>query len=530
MDTAPPLDQLRVSDLLARLGSDVLTPIDDQVTADPVVTECVLWDPDDLLPSSLGSILLMPSGAERTELSDVIDEAARLGYAALVLKFRGRSASELGLTNAPRSLRILATADDTPWASLLNLINAAVASSRAVIGGAHPNGPGDLFALADTIAATTGGAVTIENVNREVLGYSNLPGQAIDESRRSTILGRLVPGVPRLLAEYRQLASTREPVQFMGEDGDIPRCAVSVWMADRLLGSVWVLVPVESEANRVSQVLSDIVPVVALQMAKAEERSEVDRARRTEMLAAALGLSSAEAESARHDLRDRFPVVLMGFRMAGGVDSWDHRRIVDLLSVHAEVTRSRSLCAQVGSTAFVLLPQANSLRRARLRELAQTCRRVARDAMRLDMKAAYSGIVRDIQQLPETRLRLESALRWLVRPSTTAALCDIEAEYHHVVLQDLAESPMLAADRQIPVLRSMLQHDRQHHTSYARTVLAHLEHLGQVSAASAAMSIHENSYRYRLRRAAAEFGLDLGDPDITLALWMQLHAIRDALP
>jgi DNA-binding PucR family transcriptional regulator len=54
-------------------------------------------------------------------------------------------------------------------------------------------------------------------------------------------------------------------------------------------------------------------------------------------------------------------------------------------------------------------------------------------------------------------------------------------------------------------------------------VLAYLGTMGDISRTATQLTLHENTVRYRIRRAEELFGLDLADADTTLATWLQLR-------
>src|SRR5205807_518844 len=104
---------------------------------------------------------------------------------------------------------------------------------------------GDLFALANAVAAVVGGAVTIEDARSNVLAYSNLD-QPIDEPRRQTILGRRVPEdwTRRLRDEgvFRDLWASDGVIRFGDPDaGARMRLAVAIRAGTEVLGSIWVM-------------------------------------------------------------------------------------------------------------------------------------------------------------------------------------------------------------------------------------------------------------------------------------------------
>jgi DNA-binding PucR family transcriptional regulator len=69
----------------------------------------------------------------------------------------------------------------------------------------------------------------------------------------------------------------------------------------------------------------------------------------------------------------------------------------------------------------------------------------------------------------------------------------------------------------------LADHDRRRSTSYLETLRAYLDAFGDVSAAAEAVSLHPNSFRYRLRRIRELTGVDLGDRDDRLVMAIQLR-------
>ena len=65
--------------------------------------------------------------------------------------------------------------------------------------------PGDLFDLANTVAAQAGGAIAIADPEQTILAYSTLPDQPIDETRRSSILSLQVPHSAETDNDYRRV-------------------------------------------------------------------------------------------------------------------------------------------------------------------------------------------------------------------------------------------------------------------------------------------------------------------------------------
>ena len=90
-------------------------------------------------------------------------------------------------------------------------------------------------------------------------------------------------------------------------------------------------------------------------------------------------------------------------------------------------------------------------------------------------------------------------------------------------LEDLAvQEPLLRAGK----LQRLVEHDRVHATNHVATLRAYLDAFGDIPAAAAALSIHRNTFRYRLGRLLAISGLDLQDPDERLITDLQLRFQR----
>jgi len=62
------------------------------------------------------------------------------------------------------------------------------------------------------------------------------------------------------------------------------------------------------------------------------------------------------------------------------------------------------------------------------------------------------------------------------------------------------------------------------------TLRAWLDAFGDVNAAAAAVYVHPNTFRYRLRRLADVGGIDLGDPEARFAAMLQLRVVSPRPP
>jgi DNA-binding PucR family transcriptional regulator len=89
-------------------------------------------------------------------------------------------------------------------------------------------------------------------------------------------------------------------------------------------------------------------------------------------------------------------------------------------------------------------------------------------------------------------------------------------------LRDLIEA---RGDQHTGPIARLYAYDQQHNTSLVETLRAWLDAFGDVIAAAAAVYVHPNTFRYRLRRLAEVGALDLDDPEARFAAMLQLRAL-----
>ena len=88
------------------------------------------------------------------------------------------------------------------------------------------------------------------------------------------------------------------------------------------------------------------------------------------------------------------------------------------------------------------------------------------------------------------------------------------------MLKELARSPDLAPFREL--VRPLEEHDRARRSDLVRTLRAYFAAGGNASEAAERLFLHRNSMLYRLERIQKLTGLDLKDPDASLALRLGL--------
>ncbi|WP_330292061.1 helix-turn-helix domain-containing protein [Streptomyces sp. NBC_00576] len=72
-------------------------------------------------------------------------------------------------------------------------------------------------------------------------------------------------------------------------------------------------------------------------------------------------------------------------------------------------------------------------------------------------------------------------------------------------------------------LTRLAAYDAEHGGALVDTLRAYLDHFSDVPAASRALGVHPNTFRYRIRRVREVCGIELDDPDARLLAQLQLR-------
>jgi PucR C-terminal helix-turn-helix domain/GGDEF-like domain len=540
----PPVARMQVpvlSQLLAALGPSPLRLLTSPTAASTPVSGVWIHEPRAALPPARHALLLAvgarPASAEAQQL---LRQAAQAGHAGLVIKSYGEPAGPLTAAAEEAGLALLAADEDLAWHHLDALISAALAAVARPGGGGSATAVGDLFALANAIAAMVGGAAAIEDPYLHVLAYSTLPGQPIDEHRQQGILGLQVPYVPVNEAQYRELGRTAGVCRFTAGPGSLPRLAIAVRAGTELLGSIWVVDADGTLGSGAEQALAEAASTAALHLLAARTAADLARRLGGDLLRRVLAdPGSAAVVAPQLGLSADAPVAVAAFVAlsagpGGALAAHTALRFTDLVSLHCEAHYGRHGCALIDGTVYALLPAqaagAQPIGRAH-RELVSVIARRAQQALRLPVRAGLGGQVTGLASAAVSRQDADLVLRVLAsRPDPdsgseplTASIDEVRASATLTELaQDLSGMPRLGEGAG-PAIRA---HDAEHGTAYTATLLAYLDADSDIAEAARRLNVHPNTCRYRLARAEEVFGFRLADPDERLLLWLQLRLAR----
>jgi DNA-binding PucR family transcriptional regulator len=152
-----------------------------------------------------------------------------------------------------------------------------------------------------------------------------------------------------------------------------------------------------------------------------------------------------------------------------------------------------------------------------------TCRAfLQRGGRQLPLLIGIGGIANDPAGLPGSRADADRALR-VLRSSSDRAVArsaDVEVEAMILELRDLVEA---SGRGPTGAYAQLLAYDRERNASMIETLRAWLNAHGDVITAAAASHVHQNTFRYRLRRLSEIAEVDLDDPQARFALELQLR-------
>jgi hypothetical protein len=326
----------------------------------------------------------------------------------------------------------------------------------------------------------------------------------------------------------------------------LPRAAVAVRAGDEVLGSIWAAVREPLTPDR-ARAMCDAARLVALHLLRIRAGADVSRRLRADLVSTALEGGTGAFEAVRRlGLADQ-PVVVLALAVA---DPAERARLADALAMHLSAIHPRCAAAPVGDVAYGLIPVMPSGAGGappaaadgaegpdgELRAVRIATGFLDRVGDRSRPVIGIGQVAFDAAGLPAARACADRVLRVLraaethgagtgTRGPRVARLADVHAEALLMELRDLAAAH---GDRPTGPVARLSAYDAEHGTNLVETLRAWLDAFGDVAAASAAMYVHANTFRYRLRRVTEVSGIDLTDQEERFAAMLQLRAVYPA--
>ncbi len=529
--------QTSLTRVLEEFGTTLLDVVAGEIT-ERTVEAIVIHDPLDEPESPRGALVL---GVGVRDAGDAVRMLPRLGLSgavALVVRAPFAASPEVTAAAAESGVAVLSLTRGTAWAHLAGLLRALMTpgdpdDARPVTFGGIL--AGDLFAVANAIAALLGFPVTIEDRNSRLVAYS---------ARQDGPDGRgpvqaVPPQYTRILEErglFQEVSRSEQPVLVSELVAEIDaRTVLAVRAGEEVLGTIWVSTA-EPLSEEHLQALHDAAKLVAMHMVWQRTDADAERRRRAGLLRTALdGGTDAPETLHRLGLRDEAMVVLAltlvdaapaapdrisADRVSPALLAAERKRVADAFAVHLAFAHPRAVTGLIGDVAYGVLPSGDDESAVRLATEFLTRVRSAQQPV-----VGIGRVARDGAELARSRSGADRALRVLRaasgshRAGPVVRFDDVHAEAL------LLELPVPAKDLPSGAIARLAAYDEEHQSALVDTLRAWLDAFGDVAAASAAMYVHTNTFRYRLRRVTEVGLIDLDDPDARFAAMLQLRLL-----
>ena len=510
---------LTVQGVLDRVGPTLLRGA---FLTDKPVSDVVIAEPGSKTRLAGGDLVLGVAVGGAREACELIRQGGAAGVAAVLLKPPVTGQASVLAASKSASTSLVEVRNGTGWAQLVWLLR-TVLDAEDSTPGEELGGFEDLFRLADAVAAVVDAPVTIEDASSRVLAYSARQ-ERTDPARIATIIGRRIPDdvLARFRSKgvFRELSRGRTTIFVAAQrDGTLPRLIAPIRMGGELLGSMWAVVPGPVPDARAAA-FADAGPVVALHLLR--RRAQIDAARRhsAERVRALLtGEGSVRVAAAELDLADAPHRVIAIDTAAGNQDdevSAEGLRLALWERITTGIGR-RPVAAELGGMLYAVVPDiAGPGGWDALREVLAEAEGVL----------AAAGSAARVDELPRSKAEAQEALGLLRAGLVAGRLADFQRDWAVLALHRSATAVATAGAAELGPVPELRRHDADNGTEYAATLYEWLRHPGDPRAAGKALAIHPNTLRYRMRRITELTQVDLADPDIRLALLIQLVAVR----
>ncbi|WP_083921628.1 PucR family transcriptional regulator [Actinopolyspora halophila] len=527
--------------LLIAVGEPLVDVLAAPAGFDVDVRDVVIVDPEEDSGAGAGDLVLI-IGARGRSAVRLVRGVARSAVAAVAVKVEAeQDVRALREAAIDEGVALLGVRAGVRWEQLESFARSALDNARITGDTDVGEALGDLFSLAQTVAAMTDGIVSIEDTANRVLAYSRSDDE-VDELRRLSVLGRRGPesylAMLREWGVYQRLRGGEEVVRIEERPdlGIRRRMAVGIHAGAQPLGTIWVQEGTRSLSERTERALVGAARVAALQLIRQRTESTMGPRFRENLLTGLLE-NRIDGESAASnigaDVRQPVAVVVLTLRpreQSGASNrseiELERAEMTSLISVHAAAYRRSALVTTIGSRVYVLLPDLSERQaESAVSGLTQEIVAAARGHLRSGVQAGIGSVVPTLEEAASSRTEADRILDALGHEPGTevATIADVRSR---VLLSEVLTTLRDNERMRDPRLAKLRAYDGDNGTELCRSLLSYLESFGDVRSASLALHVHPNTLRYRVRRAAGICGVDLDDPAERLSVHLQLLAAR----
>jgi hypothetical protein len=424
---------------------------------------------------------------------------------------------------------VLAISPEMSWDQLHVLARRSISAAAATVADERGVPFGDLFALANSAAATLEGPVIIDDERMEVIAFSSL-GDPIDEIRQQSILQRRPPKEFMAWCESTGVLSrvrqSLRPVRVVPPDG-ATRLVTAIRGGAEILGYIWVAQTKRELDQKSEDLLAEIGRVAAVQLLRARISEDLDRRLRSDLLRNALsGRGNAGTLADRLGVAG-VPVRLVSFARehvdpgARIDDLVAQRPLEDLVALRVEASHRRGAVTCCGGRIYALFPVLDDHRSEEIVALINEIVGQARRQLSTDLRAAVSRELDSVQEITETRRDIDRLLNLPLLDEQRRVVC-FEDSLAEAVMSELTEIILERPQLLQGGVAGMAVSDRDRGTEYLSSLRAFFEAGGDLTAAARTLYVHRNTLKYRLTRMRDAFGVDVEDPTQRLVAELQL--------
>ncbi|MDR6905088.1 hypothetical protein J2X63_000774 [Agromyces sp. 3263] len=527
----PPTDGARLlgprvtlAELVEQLGPRTITPVGSFRGAAHVIGTEFLDIADDV-PDATGTLLLAPSTASLStaRLAAVAAGAADRGAAGLAVKCSADRLPALAAVSESTGLPLLRVADRISWRLLDAQLTRLLGEAETPLAVPQDRGAEPLFALANELAEFFGGSVAIEDLSRNILAYSSVPGQLIDALRTHGILARQVPASPYNDDQYRTVLRSEGAVKYPRLGAEEPRVAVAIRAGALPLGSIWAIdasgegpvTPEQDERMRRASELAGAHLLDDFRLHATNQRPREDRLRTL-----LTGIDLTGTEFAELGIPEERGAALLGFEVPGAGPT----AIAQLRSTvirHLVLHRPDAVAVAHRGRVYTLFAAGSVDEAVRAAEpLLPLVDRLVGEGS----SVAVAGPVHRSGEVAGARELADRLLGAAARGSNPRMPRIVTAAgvRPSLVVQRVAELFAASDELRDPAIDSLRATVATR--PIADTLLTWLECFGNVAQTAERLGVHQNTVRHRLARATDAHGMHLETPDERLAVWLQLRA------
>ncbi|WP_308103020.1 MULTISPECIES: helix-turn-helix domain-containing protein [unclassified Nocardia] len=387
----------------------------------------------------------------------------------------------------------------------------------------------DLFGLAQMVAQSAGGMVSIEDPQSHVLAYS-ASDQAADQMRVLSILGREGPReylqVLRKWGVFDRMRRSDEVIDVPAHEElrikrrlavGIHRPADESGVAPRLLGSIWLQQGDRPFKPDAAEILRGAAAIAARIISRSLAAPSAEAMLVQRLFGARQGGIDIASAASTLNIPMSGPAAVIGFALTG---VGDHSSFGNLLRLRASSFRPDAVTTLLGDRAYVLFPQYQSSR-----AVTQWARQLVEqlEAKRsVNLCAAIACPVADLTKVAAARGEVDRVLD----SNPDRKVTTLAESRTSVLLGEILDLVAGRPDLHDPRLQALFEYDRKHSANLRESVEIYLRAHGDVRNAANALCVHPNTLRYRVRRVENILGIDLGDPGDRLLLELQLALHR----